>query len=73
MFAAHQSLNAAPSHKAMGPALLSRMTNMVSLYRQRRKLAALDDALLADIGISRADALKEAARPFWDAPNHWHR
>lgn len=73
MFAAHRSLNAALSHNAMGPALLARIINMVSLHRQRRKLATLDDALLSDIGISRADALREAARPFWDAPTHWHR
>ena len=36
-------------------------------YRQRRALLALsaDDALLKDIGISRADAVREAAKPFW--------
>ncbi len=33
--------------------------------RQRRHLAALDDRLLSDIGISRADAAREAAVPFW--------
>ncbi len=33
--------------------------------RQRRHLAALDDRLLRDMGISRADALREAAIPFW--------
>jgi uncharacterized protein YjiS (DUF1127 family) len=35
--------------------------------RQRRALLALSDQLLKDIGISRADATREAARPFWDA------
>ena len=39
--------------------------------RQRRRLAELDDAALRDIGISRADALREAARKPWDAPSHW--
>ncbi len=33
--------------------------------RQRRHLAALDDRLLRDMGISRADAAREAAIPFW--------
>ncbi len=33
--------------------------------RQRRHLAALDDRLLSDIGISRAEAAREAAVPFW--------
>jgi uncharacterized protein YjiS (DUF1127 family) len=38
----------------------------------RRSLALLDDHLLADIGITRAEAEHEAARPLWDAPAHWH-
>ena len=33
--------------------------------QQRRHLAALDDHLLRDMGISRADAAREAATPFW--------
>ena len=36
------------------------------LARQRRALAALDDHMLKDIGLSRADARQEADRPFWD-------
>jgi uncharacterized protein YjiS (DUF1127 family) len=33
--------------------------------RSRRVLAMLDDHQLRDIGISRADALRESAKPFW--------
>ena len=33
--------------------------------RQRRALAALDDHLLRDIGISREQARRECARPPW--------
>ena len=33
--------------------------------RQRRALMELGDHMLRDIGISRADACREAARPFW--------
>ncbi len=33
--------------------------------QQRRHLAALDDRMLRDIGVSRADAAREAAVPFW--------
>ena len=33
--------------------------------QQRRHLAALDDRLLRDMGMSRADAAREAAIPFW--------
>lgn len=33
--------------------------------RQRRALLALDDHLLRDIGVSRADAEHEGHKPFW--------
>jgi len=33
--------------------------------RQRRHLAELDDRLLADMGIGRGDAAREAGKPFW--------
>lgn len=38
------------------------------LSRERQALAALDDRLLRDIGLRRSDALREAARWFWDDP-----
>ncbi len=34
-------------------------------WRMRRSLERLDDHLLRDIGLTRAEALDEAARPFW--------
>ena len=33
--------------------------------RQRRALLALDDWVLKDIGLSRADAMRECDKPFW--------
>lgn len=33
--------------------------------RQRHALARMDTRMLADMGISRADALHEAEKPFW--------
>ena len=33
--------------------------------RQRLALAEMDDRLLADIGVSRAQALREAGKPCW--------
>ncbi|HJO69795.1 MAG TPA: DUF1127 domain-containing protein [Rhodospirillales bacterium] len=35
--------------------------------RQRHRLATLDARMLADIGVTRAEALSEADRPFWQA------
>ncbi len=44
------------------------LIDMLTLYRQRRALARLDDAALDDIGLSRDEALRESRRPFWDLP-----
>jgi uncharacterized protein YjiS (DUF1127 family) len=35
------------------------------VYRSRRELAAMDDRMLSDIGISRSQAQAEANRKFW--------
>lgn len=42
-----------------------------ALERSRRNLARLDDHLLRDIGLTRSEAMAEAARAPWDAPSHW--
>ncbi len=44
-----------------------------AVVRSRRALGRLDDHLLRDIGVGRADALAEAARPNWDVLPHWRR
>jgi len=36
------------------------------VWRQRRALAELDDHRLDDLGLTRRDAAREAARPIWD-------
>ncbi|WP_270938611.1 DUF1127 domain-containing protein [Falsiroseomonas oryzae] len=40
----------------------------------RRRLAEMDDRMLKDIGITRADALQEASRAPWDLARSapWH-
>jgi uncharacterized protein YjiS (DUF1127 family) len=39
---------------------------------QRRELLELDDRLLADIGISRQDAVEEALKSSWTHVMMWH-
>ena len=46
--------------------VVARLLDWHELARQRQALAALDDHMLKDIGLSRADARQEADRPFWD-------
>ena len=48
---------------------LRRIAEIVALWRERvrsrSQLLRLDEALLKDIGISRADVEREAMKPFW--------
>jgi uncharacterized protein YjiS (DUF1127 family) len=44
------------------------MARMVATWRQRRALAALDHARLADLGLTEGEALRESRRPVWDLP-----
>ncbi len=48
-----------------------RVLSAAALARSRRSLARLDDHLLRDIGLTRAEAAKEAGHKTWDAPSHW--
>jgi len=43
-----------------------KLADMGNKHRTRRLLLEMSDAQLKDIGISRADAYREARRPFWD-------
>ncbi|WP_126976066.1 DUF1127 domain-containing protein [Frigidibacter oleivorans] len=54
-------------------ALLPALARMRAARRQRRHLLMLDPHLLADIGLDRASAEREAARPAWDVPRHWRQ
>ena len=51
-------------------ALMRRGWNQLRLWREvsreRRELRRLSEYIAKDIGISRADAEREADRPFWD-------
>ena len=49
----------------------TRVFEVVDLWQarsaQRRRLAALEDRMLKDIGISRADAARESRKWFWQS------
>jgi uncharacterized protein YjiS (DUF1127 family) len=58
---------------AAGQAVLSSLAGTIVIWLNRRQgrrdLRELDDRLLADVGISREDALCEAGKPFWRTEN----
>lgn len=43
----------------------ARLLRWHELSRQRRALLALNERMLKDVGITRAEAEREARRPFW--------
>jgi uncharacterized protein YjiS (DUF1127 family) len=53
------------------PLVINALIKRLALYRARRRsrraLLALSDDLLKDIGLSRAQAIAEGAKPFWQA------
>ena len=53
--------------------LLAAAAKRVALWSrvaaERRRLAALSDERLSDIGLDADGAWSEASRPFWDAPS----
>ena len=56
-------------HKTQVGDILLRLFESLGRWQQRarsrRDLMAMDDHLLKDIGLSRADAWQEADKPFW--------
>ena len=52
---------------------LGRLLTLMSLGRSRRRLGDLEEHLLRDIGLTRAEARQEAEKPIWNAPSHWLR
>jgi len=49
----------------------ARIGQVTALSRSRRQLNLLDDHLLRDVGLTRAEALSEVEKSAWDAPSHW--
>jgi uncharacterized protein YjiS (DUF1127 family) len=48
---------------------LSRLVTLIDRWQERaesrRELARMPEAILKDIGVSRADAAREVGKPFW--------
>ncbi|MCP5419061.1 MAG: DUF1127 domain-containing protein [Gammaproteobacteria bacterium] len=72
----NDSLPVRTSASRHSPSSLTQLTGLIGRFlatvgvwyersRQRRALQGLDDYLLKDIGISRADVYREATKPFW--------
>jgi uncharacterized protein YjiS (DUF1127 family) len=63
------SIQTRPAARKAQMGLVARVVDLMlgwaDRMRQRRHLAELDDRLLHDIGISRADVEAEISRPFW--------
>jgi uncharacterized protein YjiS (DUF1127 family) len=55
----------APSFGSLAASLLRHIPTWWERIRQRRALAAVDDWMLRDIGMSRADAMRECDKAFW--------
>jgi uncharacterized protein YjiS (DUF1127 family) len=53
--------------------LVERLLAAMALRRSRRTLGGLDGDRLRDLGLTREDALAEARRSCWNAPDHWLR
>ena len=47
------------------------LSGVLSVFRQRHRLAELEPHMLKDIGLTEGQAHREAARPIWDVPKHW--
>ena len=62
----------APHRGSLVLRVLRAFFRMTHLSAQRRALSHLDIHILRDIGITPEQARREANRPGWDAPTHWH-
>ena len=69
MHGSHRHGRAIARYPKTGSSTLSTFFGTARMWmariRQRRQLVELDDRTLRDIGVSRDEALREAAKPFW--------
>jgi uncharacterized protein YjiS (DUF1127 family) len=71
LVAGRGNLRLVPSIRLKAPrrrnpaSLVERLELWADRRRERRALLRCPDGLLKDVGLSRADALREAEKPFW--------
>ncbi len=66
--ALHRTATCQPRRRV---SLLTHVITAFGVARQRHQLRNLDDRQLRDVGITRAQAMKEASKAPWDAPQNW--
>ena len=54
-----------PSIRQVATRIFDTLMNWQQRAHERAALASLDNRMLSDIGLSRADAWQEANKPFW--------
>lgn len=57
--------NAFPGFRELIRSGLMNLSSRLRRQRHRRRLLSLEDRLLEDIGLTRAQALEEGSKPFW--------
>ena len=50
---------------ALAPSILHGGLDRLAIARERTRLREMSETELSDIGLSRREAAREAARPFW--------
>ncbi|MFZ6048516.1 DUF1127 domain-containing protein [Pseudomonas sp. CR3202] len=65
----HQArFDAMPHQESWFAAAWHRIRRWEQLAYEREQLARMSDAMLKDIGLSRADVMEESERHFWEDP-----
>tara|TARA_R110000787_G_scaffold26062_2_gene72951 strand:- start:252 stop:476 length:225 start_codon:yes stop_codon:yes gene_type:complete len=65
------SCTATPITKTSRPSIRAFLARAYGLWVTRRALAGLTPAQLEDVGVTQAEAHREANRPVWDVPANW--
>jgi uncharacterized protein YjiS (DUF1127 family) len=55
------------AYRLVAHRLVDWLLGALERQRERRMLLALDERMLRDVGITRADALREGGKPFWQS------